>query len=327
MTVTREDLERYIKRLQAEVQDPTAGIYGPQSQSWLISKEVILFLGGGRATLLQTAHPFVAHGIDQHSATKHDPLGRFQRTFENVFAMVFGDLDNAVRSARRVYNIHTRVHGQIEQDLGRFAKGSPYLANDEEALFWVHATLIETAVQVYELIVRPLSAGEKERYYQETRRFAYLFGIPDRVIPKDWEAFAAYNREMWDSSTLAVGSAALELRHFLFASPKPGYATLFRWLETISAGLMPERLRDAYQLPWTQADQRVFRGSVSALRVSYKRLPRRLRYQPAYVQARRRLAGVTGPDRIGQLLEHAMLFGLDKGTKIPRGKKRGKAAA
>lgn len=331
MTVSREDLEGYIQRLQEEVQDPTAGIYGPGSQSWLISKEAILFLGGGRAALLQTAHPFVAHGVDQHSATKHDPLGRFQRTFDNVFAMVFGDLDSAIRSARRVHNIHKRIRGQIEEDVGRFAKGSPYLANDEEALFWVHATLIETAVQVYELMIRPLSAEEKDRYYQETRRFAQLFGIPDRVMPKDWEAFAAYNREMWDSSTLAVGAPALELRRFLFTSPKPGYSALFRWLETMTAGLMPERLRDQFELPWGKADQRVFQASVATLRVSYKRLPPRLRYLPAYVQARRRIAGVTGPDRIGQLLERAVMLGLDKGVKVPRGskerRKRRKVAA
>ncbi|MGE0321616.1 MAG: oxygenase MpaB family protein [Polyangiaceae bacterium] len=310
MVVSRADLEATISRLESEVEDPRVGIYGPQSQSWKISKEAILFLGGGRAALLQTAHPYVAHGVDQHSATRTDPLGRFQRTFDNVFAMVFGDLESAIRSARRVHNIHTKITGLIQEHVGRFPAGSSYLANDEEALFWVHATLIETAVQVYELILRPLSYDEKDRYYQETRRFAYLFGIPDRVMPKDWDAFAAYNREMWDSDTLKVGKPALELRRFLFATPKPAYGPLFRWLETMTAGLMPERLRDEYELPWTPADQRWFRASVSGLKLSYPRLPARLRYLPAYVDARRRLAGKQGPDRVGQFLERLVMVPL-----------------
>src|SRR5258706_10449611 len=90
MTVTRADLESHIEHLRAEVKDPKAGIYGPGSISWTIGKEAILFLGGGRAALLQLAHPAVAHAVDQHSATRNDPLGPFQRTFDNVFAMVSG---------------------------------------------------------------------------------------------------------------------------------------------------------------------------------------------------------------------------------------------
>src|SRR3712207_7704222 len=40
-----------------------------------------LFLGAGRALLLQLAHPWVAAGISQHSTTLADPIGRFHRTF------------------------------------------------------------------------------------------------------------------------------------------------------------------------------------------------------------------------------------------------------
>ena len=39
--------------------------------------------------------------VEQHSATRTDPAGRFLRTFENVYPMIFGDLESALRSARR----------------------------------------------------------------------------------------------------------------------------------------------------------------------------------------------------------------------------------
>src|SRR6185369_14287653 len=114
------DLERHIERLRAEVTDPCAGIYGPGSMAWTIYKEAVLFVAGGKAALLQLAHPAVAHAVDQHSATRHDPLGRFQRTFDNVWAMVFGDLDSAIGHARRVHAIHSRIAGEIREDVGAF---------------------------------------------------------------------------------------------------------------------------------------------------------------------------------------------------------------
>src|SRR5512134_1060202 len=100
--VTREDLEASLLRLRETVADPRAGILGPQSIGWRIGADLALFLGGGRAALLQLAHPHVAHAVDQHSRTRADVVGRFQRTFRNVFAMVFGDLDDAFAAARRV---------------------------------------------------------------------------------------------------------------------------------------------------------------------------------------------------------------------------------
>src|SRR5688572_13970008 len=89
--VTRDQLEESLAELRAQVADPRAGILGPDSIAWRIGSDLGLFLGGGRAVLLQLAHPAVAYAIDQHSHTRTDVAGRFQRTFRNVFAMVFGD--------------------------------------------------------------------------------------------------------------------------------------------------------------------------------------------------------------------------------------------
>ncbi len=325
MVVSRADLERCIDELRAEVRDPRVGIYGPASQAWTISKEGILFLGGGKAALLQLAHPAVAHAVDQHSKTRTDPLGRFQRTFDNVFAMVFGDLDAAAKSARRVHAIHSRISGAINEQVGAFAEGSHYEANDEHALLWVHATLIETAVQMYELAIRPLSYAEKDRYYRETRRFALLFGIPDRVLPGSWGEFSDYYQHMIDSEVIKVGRPGLELAGFLFSSHRPAFAPLFRWLETMTAGLLPPRLQREFRLRYGPADRAVFHASLAALRPVYPLLPPRVRYIPAYVQARRRLAGKRGPDRIGQLLERAALFAVDKQPLPIRRRKRAAA--
>ncbi|MBK7580255.1 MAG: DUF2236 domain-containing protein [Myxococcales bacterium] len=171
MVVTKADLERHIARVRDEITDPRVGIYGPDSVSWRINKEAALFLGGGKAALLQLAHPFVAHAVDQHSQTKTDPLGRFQRTFDNVFAMVFGDWASAERRARRVHAIHSRIKGEISEDVGAFQQGSHYEANQEQALLWVHATLLDTALEVYQLVK---GRSRPERSPVTTRRASAL---------------------------------------------------------------------------------------------------------------------------------------------------------
>jgi len=152
MVVGRAELEASLARLQAEVVDPRAGIHGPGSTAWQLERDSLIFLGGGRAVLLQLAHPFVAHAIRDHSRTRGDVIGRFQRTFRAVFAMSFGDLDHACRAARAIHGVHERVRGVLADDAGGFAPGTPYAGNDPDALRWVHATLIETVVVVHEAI-------------------------------------------------------------------------------------------------------------------------------------------------------------------------------
>src|SRR5450432_2466617 len=113
MIVTREDLELSLRDLAHEVRNDRAGILGPGSVAWRLGGDLGVFLGGGRAALLQLAHPMVAYAIDHHSRTRADVVGRFRRTFRNISAMVFGELDDALAAARRVHAIHMRVHGTM----------------------------------------------------------------------------------------------------------------------------------------------------------------------------------------------------------------------
>ena len=311
MTVSREDLEAQIAELRLEVRDPRAGIYGPGSISWEVGRESALFLGGGRAALLQVAHPFVAHGVNQHSETKTDPLGRFQRTFFNVFKMVFGDLDDAIRSARRVHAIHSKIVGRVTESVGTLAEGARYEANNEEALFWVHATLVDSAILAHDLFVRRLTFEEKDAYYRESKRFAQLFGISPEVMPDGWAEFEAYNQRMFESPVLEVGKPARELAHFLFASPRATHKPMFAWARMLTAGLLPPRLREQFGFEFGRAEKLAFDASVATISRAYPRMPRRLRYAPAYVKARRRLAGQAGPDRVGDFLERVSLKMLD----------------
>jgi uncharacterized protein (DUF2236 family) len=307
MTVARADLERALAELQLDVDDERAGLYGPGSATWEIAREMVVFLGGGRAALLQLAHPYVAYAVAHHSKAKGDLLGRFQRTFEHVFAMVFGDVDHAVASARRVHAIHQRVSGPISEPVGPYRSGHVYRANDEEALLWVHATLIDTAVQVFELCVRPMSPREKERHYEESRRFALLFGIPKEVMPRDWAAFVGYMDHM--ARELDVARPAAEMAEFLLSPPALRPKSLSDWYRTMTAGLLPDRIRVQFGMRFEARERAAFRASIRALGLLRRTLPASLRYLPAYNDALRRIAGKSGRDPIGVWVERWVLHG------------------
>ncbi len=316
MQVGERELEERIADVVRRVKDPRAGLYGPGSVSWRVNREAIVMLGGGRAALLQLAHPYVAYGVDQHSATRHDPIGRFRRTFENVFAMVFGDLDAALACARRVHAVHARIRGAIAEHAGRFPRGHRYQANDADALFWVQATLIDTAVQTYELLVEPLTLTQKAQYYDESRLFSGLFGIPDSAIPRDWPAFRRYFDAMIASDAITMSAPAKEMAHFLFQPPRPIAGPAIGWYKIFTASLLPARLRSELGLSWTERDEAIARRTTALLRAIQRRTPRRFRYFPDYVEAMRRVNGKTPRDPVGRLLEKVALKAIEPSPEL-----------
>ena len=262
-----------------------------------------MFIGGGRAALLQLAHPMVAHAIDHHSSTRSDVVGRFQRTFKHVFSMVFGELDDALIAARRVHAIHARVHGEISEPLGRFAAGTRYHANDVDALRWVHATLADTTIVVREHLDGALPIEVKNRYIVEMNRFAQLFGIPPALLPSSWADHAAYMSDMITSDRLAVSASAREMGQFLFGRGAQTQPSLGRIAEAVSAALLPQHLVCAFGL--RAAPIRV-RGGLGAFAAIYGRLPRAIVALPAYADARNRIAG-RGPSRWSAWTERQLL--------------------
>ncbi len=309
MIVNRHHLEASLERVRARTRNPAAGIHGPGSTAWQLQKEAVVFLGSLRAALLQLAHPYVAYAIDQHSKTRTDVQGRFQRTFMNVFAMVYGDLDTALAAARTVHRVHTRINGVIPADVGPFKAGHRYHANESSALLWVYATLVHTVIEVHGLVLGPLSAATKDAYYRDSTSFALLFGIPLDELPADYPGFEDYVQRMLASDTLTVSEPALDMSKFLLVPPRPALAPVTQWMKLLTATMLPERLRAGFELPLSAADRLLVRSSLRAFRPLYRATPRRLRYVPAYVEARRRIAG-RSPSRTSAWLERLAMLGL-----------------
>src|SRR3954451_10816602 len=206
--VSRGDSEALIAAVEHAAGDPRAGIFGPKSMSWRINRESALFLGAGRAALLQLAHPWVATALEQHSSLMGRPIARFHSTFRIVFAMIFGSLEQAIAAARHLYTVHTHIRGEMSEDIAAWLRGSPYEANQIAALRWVYATLVESAVLAYECVMPPLTHGELAAYFAESKMLAGFFVLPASELPDDWPAFLEYCRAMENSDMLGVSKSA-----------------------------------------------------------------------------------------------------------------------
>jgi uncharacterized protein (DUF2236 family) len=276
------EFERYLRELAGGIADG-AGFCAPDSVLWRVNREPALLLVGMRALLMQIAHPKVAQGVADHSRYREDPLGRGIRTFTAMYSMLFGARDEALAAARRVRTVHNRVHGRVTDPLP--AGMSPdYDANDPELLFWVAATLLDSAILAYERFVAPLDDAEKDRFLREAQAIGALFGIPAARYPDSWLDFKRWMAQQLAGATLTVTPTARAVLGNLLAGT---WLTrvLASFNHAIAAMLLPAPLAVRFGLKRRFRDRLLFQAMGFGARVLARLVPWSWRGVPA---ARRR---------------------------------------
>jgi uncharacterized protein (DUF2236 family) len=249
-----------------------AGLFPDDAVIRRVSGEPILLLGGGRALLMQLAHPQVAAGVADHSGFEKDPFGRLQRTLEATYTIVFGTTEEADLVARQLWAVHEHV------------TGPGYHANDPELLMWVHATLVDTALRVHARFLRPLNGKDAERYYQDSMVVGEVLGVPRDLQPPNLVAFGRYVRHM--VGTLEVTDTARQLADAVLHPrlpfvAEPGLALA----RELTAGLLPRPLREQFGLGWDRNRKAALLLAGSASRTVLPRVPSIVRRAPVTVLA------------------------------------------
>ena len=146
----------------------------------------MLLLGAGpRALLLQLAHPAVAAGVADHSDFRADPWRRLAGTLRSYLTIVYGTTAAARAEIRRLNALHRGI------------VGPGYAARDPELSLWVHATLVESTIAVYDAWLEPLPAARAARPTTRRRdRSAGRSACPRRRLPADLDGVRAYVAEM-----------------------------------------------------------------------------------------------------------------------------------
>jgi len=256
-----------------------APLPGPGSISWRVNREAALLLGGGRALLMQVAHPLVAAGVADHSDFQADPLRRLNRTMDLSLALSFGSSEEVRAAARQINRTHERV------------TGAGYHALDPDLLLWVHATLIDSALLTYRTFVGPLDGAEAEAYYQEAKPIGALLGIPKSRFPTSLADLDAYLATMLagpvQPDETSCRLARLVLRPPIRRVPRARFAPV----EAITAGLLPEGLRRAYDLRWGGPSRALFRAARAMVPRLLAATPEAIRVVPPARAAERRGVG------------------------------------
>ena len=231
------------------------------------ARDGALVLGGGAAILLQIADPVVARGVAQHSAFADDPMRRLRHTLGYVYGVTLGDERQLRHAAGFVDRAHAGVPG----------------ATDPDRQLWVAATLYKTGVDVYDLLRGPMPPALADEVYAVSAGLGTSLQLPSGLWPADRVAFERYWMDA--VAALEVGDDAQAVaRDLLHPERVPLWIRAGMPLgRTLTAGLLPASVRDAYGLPWRP---RAFARAVRVARLATGLAPRRLRELPS-----RRLLG------------------------------------
>jgi uncharacterized protein (DUF2236 family) len=215
------------------------GLFPPASAIRRVWGHPAVMLGGGRALLLQIAHPGVARGVIEHSDFTRDPFGRLQRTLNAVDRIVWGSAEEAMATAARLRGVHAHVQGE------------GYDATDPALVLWVHATLVDTALRMHERWVAPVPPAVADAFYAQAMVVGELFGAPRREQPADLAAFRAYMRGMVADLGPRIGDAQRRLAHRVLHPSVPLAADPVVLLgRQLTVGQLPRPVREGFRLRW-----------------------------------------------------------------------------
>jgi uncharacterized protein (DUF2236 family) len=248
-----------------------------------INREAVVLLGWGRAILMQLAHPLVAAAVRDYSHFDQSAGGyvrRVRRTVGGMLAITFGSTEARRQTVARINGIHHQVRGTLRDAVGIFPAGTPYAAADPELLAWVHATLVDSMIVTYELLVAPLSEAERDQFCVEAAETGDALGVPSDRLPMRVADLRRYLEGQYSSGAIVIGADARALADALFSPPLGPAVPLFRITRLFTIGLLPNHLREGYAFAWDERRARSFQTVARFIRRLRRLLPPMLREWP-----------------------------------------------
>ncbi|HEX6234611.1 MAG TPA: oxygenase MpaB family protein [Jiangellaceae bacterium] len=264
--------------------DVDLGLFGPNSVSWRVHAEPILWVAGLRALYLQALHPRAIAGVVQNSNFRTDSWGRLMRTAEYVGTVVYGTTDQALRAGARVRGVHSRLRATDP------ATGEQFRIDEPELLLWVHVTEVESFVTTARRSGLALTDAEVDQYLAEQVRAAELVGLDPAVVPASAAAVEDYYALMRPS--LALSPPTVDVARFLAVPPMPrglGWTPARpAWLGIAGAAfaLLPRWARRLYRMPGLPTTDVAATLAARAGRLALRAVP--LKPGPIYTDAMRR---------------------------------------
>lgn len=266
------------------------GLFTPDSVTWQLHGDPMMWIAGVRALYLQALHPRAVRGVLQNSDFRRDAWGRLMRTADFVGTTTYGTTRAAERAGARVRRIHAALTA-ADPDTGE-----RYRLDEPALLLWVHCAEIGSYLHVLRRSGVPLTDAQADRYLAEHRTSARLVGLDPRAVPANRAELAAYFEKV--RPDLAAGPEAREVDAFLRRPPVhpllvPARELLWRHVARLAYASLPPYAHELYgrPAPPPAAVTRALRATGAVLRA----IPARVRWQLPPKHILRAIARL-GPD-------------------------------
>jgi uncharacterized protein (DUF2236 family) len=268
----------------------TYGYFTDESMIRVVNRERVVAMSGGRALLMQAAHPLAVIGLVGHTDALGDPFPRLLRTAEVMHEITFGTKARADQLTKMARTMHKRVSGKLPNDVGPYKKGTAYAADDPSLLLWILFSLVDSGLVAYQTYVRQLSDAERQAYWDDYKTVGKLFGLKVGEMPMSFDDLMAYKHEMLTGDHLYVNEWARErATAIVFNPPFPMYfRPLVGTVNFVTIALLPKEIRKQYDFaplpPPLVRKAMVAAGAEYVRRAVVPLLPGNFRYVPG-VQA------------------------------------------
>ena len=265
------------------------GLFGPDSVSWRVHDEPILWLAGLRSLYLQALHPRAMAGVAQNSRYREEPWDRLIRTARYIGTVIYGTTAQVEAAAARLRGLHARLRAVDPRT------GDLFRVDDPELLRWVHVSEVESFLTTAVRAGLRLTPAEIDGYYTEQLRSAALVGLDPATVPATAAEIEAYYLDI--RPQLALTRESADAAVFLTAPPLPYRLGLtpvrlaYTGVAGLAIGLLPPWARRMYGLPGLPTTDLTARLSARALRGLLALIPRDLIAAPTYRAAMSRARG------------------------------------
>ncbi|MGW0687639.1 oxygenase MpaB family protein [Streptomyces sp. NPDC002754] len=250
------------------------GLFGPDSVTWQMHADPMMWIAGVRALYFQALHPRAVRGVMQNSDFRRDAWGRLMRTASFVGTTTYGTSEAAEEAGARVRRIHSHL-GATDPDTGE-----RYGVDEPELLLWVHCAEIDSYLHVARRSGFRLTGAQADRYIAEHRTSARLVGLDAAKVPGGQAELTAYFESV--RPQLAAGPEARDVDDFLRRPPThllliPAREALWRRVANLAYASLPPYAHELYgrRAPEPAAVTRRLRATGTVLRM----IPARVRWQ------------------------------------------------
>jgi uncharacterized protein (DUF2236 family) len=268
----------------AGAQPADDGLFGPDSATWRVMGNPVMWVAGFRAFYLQALHPQVMRGTWQNTAFVHpkEAWGRFVRTTEFVRVRTYGSLAEVERAGRRVRKLHASLRGTAED-------GSGYRLDQPPLLLWVHCSEVASYLDVARRSGLRLQPGDLDTFVDEQRRSAAVVGLDPATVPDSAVALDAYFGQIRPELRLTPEARGALLR--LLNPPVPtAYLPLKLAVPPLTAlafASLPRWARRMYGVPDTPLTDLAATAGLRAFQEGASRIPGQLLLPAARAASRR----------------------------------------